>query len=189
MTAGQSYYFKVRGIPIRVGWVRRDFISTTKALKYTAVLFLLIDTEVSNELKMATSLTWFNENPDMLRAWLTYAGFGKRLCTRIICYGRSRDYIINNESIKNAYYAAATNEKLPERRNKQRFVDTLAEALHSKLVQLSLPKESIEHVLQDFTPSSKNLYVIGENLRSYGIRTKRLDFDGKVYDSLEKGYV
>ncbi|KZL83923.1 hypothetical protein CI238_12977 [Colletotrichum incanum] len=174
MTAGQSYYFKVRGIPIRVGWVRRDFISTTKALKYTA---------------MATSLTWFNENPDMLRAWLTYAGFGKRLCTRIICYGRSRDYIINNESIKNAYYAAATNEKLPERRNKQRFVDTLAEALHSKLVQLSLPKESIEHVLQDFTPSSKNLYVIGENLRSYGIRTKRLDFDGKVYDSLEKGYV
>ncbi|KZL71133.1 hypothetical protein CI238_12165 [Colletotrichum incanum] len=98
MTAGQSYYFKVGGIPIRAAWVRRDFVSATKTSKYTA----------------ATSLTWFNESPDMLRAWFTYAGFGKHLCKRIICYGKSRNYIINNKSIK---YVLRPNQLGAGRRN------------------------------------------------------------------------
>lgn len=201
MTAGQSYYFKMGGIPIRTAWVRRELIGTTKKLKYTAVLFLFVDTEASSELEVYgpyiipptppiatdrtldivtldsgvvegyqilawrfeltrrekdTSLTWFNDSPDMLIAWFKHAGFGKHLCKRIICYGKSYQYLTEEISMKKARSDVAVNGKLPKRKYKQRHFDTIAEAMYSGIIQLS--EDSIEYVLQDFFPCSRNIY-------------------------------
>ncbi|OBR02181.1 hypothetical protein CH63R_14482 [Colletotrichum higginsianum IMI 349063] len=231
MTSGQSYYFKVGGIPIRAAWIKRRCIGEAKTRKYTAVLFVLVEAEVSSELdvcgpyiipltplismdrtldivtldsgvveayqnlawryeltkqKNDTSLIWFNESPDMLKAWFKHAGFGKHLGVKIICCGASSKHLDGNEEIRKTIKSATVNGPVPIRKDGQGqgLVDGLAEALRSKTILLY--NGSIDDALQDFILGSKNLYVVGENLRSYGVRPKRLDFDdGKVYKSLD----
>ncbi|KAK2036757.1 hypothetical protein LZ31DRAFT_614346 [Colletotrichum somersetense] len=182
MTAGQSCYFKVDDIPIRAAWIRRDFDRITKTLKYIAVLFVLVDAKAPEELE-GTSLTWFNENPEMLIAWFTCAGFSRHLCKRIICYGRSHDFLSGNTTIREAH-GEIHRGNLEIRSDTPELIYNLAEAICSGFIQFSEDKdEKIEDVLQDFVPGSKNLYVVGENLRSYGVRPMRLDSDAKIHGS------
>ncbi|CCF37557.1 hypothetical protein CH063_08856, partial [Colletotrichum higginsianum] len=168
MTSGQSYYFKVGGIPIRAAWIKRRCIGEAKTRKYTAVLFVLVEAEVSSELDNDTSLIWFNESPDMLKAWFKHAGFGKHLGVKIICCGASSKHLDGNEEIRKTIKSATVNGPVPIRKDGQGqgLVDGLAEALRSKTILLY--NGSIDDALQDFILGSKNLYVVGENLRSYG---------------------
>ncbi|KAK1958569.1 hypothetical protein LY78DRAFT_591831 [Colletotrichum sublineola] len=176
MTAGQSCYFKVDGIPIRVAWIRRSLDDISKTQKYIAVLFVSVNEKAPNKLE-GTTLTWFNENPAMLEAWFTYAGFNERLCIRIVCYGRSYKFLHNSPAVRGAYEKKIGKE---DRKDEDKFIYKVADAIDSRFIQFSIDEnERIEDILQDLVPISKNLYAVGENLRSYGIRPMRLDFDNK----------
>ncbi|KAK1658503.1 hypothetical protein BDP55DRAFT_565017 [Colletotrichum godetiae] len=184
ITSGQSYYFKVGEIPVRAAWMRRDFNKSTKTSKYTAVLFALVDAEAPRELEESTSLLWLNESLDMLRASFAHAGFGSHAGMRIICYGKSYQYFRDNVNIRVTHDLAAVNGNLAKRKGDQGLADALDEAMRSGVIRLS-SESNIEDVLRESVPGSKHLYAVGENLRSFGLRPKRLDFDGKPIESLD----
>ncbi|KAK0369585.1 hypothetical protein CLIM01_13059 [Colletotrichum limetticola] len=134
--------------------------------------------------KESTSLLWLNESLDVLRASFAHAGFGSHAGMQIICYGRSYQYFRDNEKIRVTHDLAPVNGNLPKRKGDQGLADALDEAMRSGIIRLSA-ESNIEDVLRESVPGSKHLYAVGEILRSFGLRPKRLDFDGKPIESLD----
>ncbi|KAF4881181.1 hypothetical protein CGCFRS4_v015818 [Colletotrichum fructicola] len=221
--AGESYYFKVDGTPIRVAWIRR-YTSEQNGAHYSAFLIvsgtprpvgsreirgpfvlpiapaMMIDRtldilttdsgiveacqcfawrKVLKRNQPASSLTWVNESPAMLKAWLAcvgsnYARHDRQPTMRIICTGRSRQLLASVGSGDRTGLECDTDDL---------FVQRLKQYREARVMLCAQDGDDLRDVLQDHMPLGPHSpYLVGEHLRSHRIHANRLDLDAKMRD-------
>ncbi|KAJ0300382.1 hypothetical protein Brms1b_012802 [Colletotrichum noveboracense] len=189
---GESYYFIVDGVPVRVAWVRRHakldstahykailFVSTTPdilrfeevrgpfvlptapAMKADRTLDILATDSgiveayqcfawrrLVKHKQPASSLTWVNESPEMLQAWLTYAGinydeYNGQPTVRVICTGKSREHLVNIEFSRWADAKCKHDEP---------FIARLKQFREARVILCAEDGDSLRNVMQDYMP-------------------------------------
>lgn len=104
--------------------------------------------KVLKQRQPASSLTWVNESPEMLEAWVTcvglnYARYDKQPTMRIICTGRSRQLLADIESDNRTDLRPNT---------KGLFIQRLKQYREARVMLCSPEGDSLRDVLQDHMP-------------------------------------
>ncbi|KAF4474152.1 hypothetical protein CGGC5_v016972 [Colletotrichum fructicola Nara gc5] len=157
--AGESYYFKVDGTPIRVAWIRR-YTSEQNGAHYSA--FLIV-----------------SGTPRPVGSREIRGPFVLPIAPAMMI-DRTLDILTTDSGIVEAWSGDRTGLECD---TDDLFVQRLKQYREARVMLCAQDGDDLRDVLQDHMPLGPHSpYLVGEHLRSHRIHANRLDLDAKMRD-------